>query len=83
MINTKNIKIKNIYLRQDFINEKAENLLKNTDAKINFIWPDQEYCGVKIIKEGNLNFSYQTEKIKAFDTMKKIFIEGKAEVFEN
>ena len=77
------IKIKNIYLRQDFINEKAENLLKNTDAKINFIWPNQEYCGVKIIKEGNLNFSYQTEKIKAFDTMKTIFIEGKAEVFEN
>ena len=77
------IKIKNIYLRQDFINEKEEILLKNTDAKINFIWPNQEYCGVKIIKEGNLNFSYQTEKIKAFDTMKKIFIEGKAEVFEN
>ncbi|MBQ6224198.1 MAG: ComEC/Rec2 family competence protein, partial [Campylobacter sp.] len=33
------IKIKKIYLEQDFINDKAEKLLKNTETKINFIWP--------------------------------------------
>jgi ComEC/Rec2-related protein len=71
------IKIKNIYLEQDSLNEKSENLLKNTSAEINFIYADQEYCGVKISKEENLNLSYQTKQIKVFGNMKKFFIEGK------
>lgn len=75
------IKINNIYLNQDSFDEKTENLLKDTKAKINFIWPDKEYCGVKIMKGENLNLSYQTEKLKVSDNMKKIFIEGKEEIF--
>ncbi len=71
------IKIKNIYLEQDFINDKAEKLLENTKAKINFIWPGQEYCGVKIDKDENLNLSFQTEKINVRDNLKKIKILGK------
>ena len=58
------IKIKNIYLEQDMVSDKSENLLKNTSAEINFIYAGQEYCDVKILKEENLNLSYQTEKIK-------------------
>lgn len=80
--NLEDIKIKNIYLEQDFINEKSEDLLKNVNTKINFIWPNKEYCGVKIVKEENLNLSYQTEKLKIFDNMKKIFIEDKEEDFK-
>ena len=76
------IKIKNIYLEQDSINEKSEDLLKNVNTKINFIWPNKEYCGVKIVKGENLNLSYQTEKLKIFDNMKKIFIEDKEEDFK-
>ena len=76
------IKIKDIYLEQSSINGKTETLLKNTNAKINFIWPGQEYCGVKIVKEENLNLSYHTENIKVFDTMKKIFVYGKEKEFE-
>ena len=76
------IKIKNIYLEQNFINDKSENLLKNTSAKINFVWPGQEYCGVKIAKEENLNLSFQTEKIKVSDNLKKVFIEGREEIFK-
>lgn len=76
-----NIKIKNIYLTQNTIDEKTENLLKKTSAKVDFIWPDQEYCGVKIIKEENLKISYQTEKLKVFDNFKKIFIESKERNF--
>ncbi len=75
------IKIKNIYLEQDSVSDKSENLLKNTSAKINAIFTGQEYCGVKILKEGNLNLSYQTEKIKVLGNMKKFFIEGKEVVF--
>ena len=59
----------------------ALNLLKKTSAKIDFIWPDQEYCGVKIIKEENLKISYQTKKLKVFDSFKKVFIEGKERDF--
>ncbi len=80
--NLEDIKIKNIYLEQDFINEKSEDLLKNVNTKINFIWPNKEYCGVKIVKEENLNLSYQTEKLKIFNNMKKIFIEDKEEDFK-
>jgi len=76
-----NIKIKNIYLNQNTLDEKTENLLKKTSAKIDFIWPGQEYCGVKIIKEENLKISYQIEKLKIFDNFKKIFTEGKERDF--
>lgn len=76
------IKIKNIYLEQDFINEKTEPLLKNTKAKVNFIWPGQQYCGVKIVKEENLNLSFETEKIKVRDNLRKIFVDGKTEFFK-
>ncbi|MBQ4494060.1 MAG: hypothetical protein II972_05645, partial [Elusimicrobiaceae bacterium] len=76
------IKIKKIYLEQDFINDKAEKLLKNTETKINFIWPQQEYCGVRVLKEENLNLSFNTEKIKVFDNLKKIVIEGKEKNFK-
>lgn len=71
------IKIKNIYLEQDSINDKSETLLKNTKAEINFIWPGQEYCGVKIGKDENLNLSFQTEKINVRDNLKQIKILGK------
>ena len=76
-----NIKIKNIYLPQNTIDEKTENILKKTSAKVDFIWPDQEYCGVKIIKEENLKISYQTKKLKVFDSFKTVFIEGKEKNF--
>ena len=71
------IKIKSIYLEQNFINDKSEKLLENTKAKINFIWPEQEYCGVKIAKDENLNLSFQTEKIQVRDNLKQIKILGK------
>ena len=68
------INIRNIYLEQDSLNDKAEKLLENTKAKINFIWPSQEYCGVKITKDENLNLSFQTEKINVRDNLKQIKI---------
>ena len=77
-----NIEIKNIYLEQDFINDKSENLLVNTKAKINFIWPGQEYCGVKIGKDENLNLSFQTEKMNMRDNLKRIKILDKEENFK-
>ncbi len=79
--NLEDIKIKNIYLEQDSVNEKSEDILKNINTNINFIWSNEKYCGVKIGKGENLNLSYQTEKIKVFDNMKQIFVEGKEENF--
>lgn len=71
------IEIKKIYLSGDSINEKSEKLLNLTPAEKEFVWADKEYCGVKISKEENLSFSYQTNKIKAADNMKKLFLDGK------
>lgn len=76
------IEIKNIYLRQDYITEKTEDLLKRTSAKINLLWPKEDACGVRISKEGNLGFSYQVNGIELSDNMKRVVIKGQEKFFK-